>query len=344
MFLGGISHTSTVHIFHPSTLYINARRKNYMEKLIRQYDRKFVPDEEYLKSMPDIQNEGFTGIPINLVGMAGIKRPFTIKQRDGKNQEVLAHIIGQVDNDALSRGINMSRISRELSVFDFNTFNMDELGRILQNYKKKLDRMRAGLNIAFEYRLPQCSLRSKDMFGNANSSWSYTPVEFELHMDDFSHLRKILWVYYIYSSTCPCSTELSLHAGETRRRAASPHAQRSVAKIGIEFTDMVWIEDVLDACRRAVPTEVQTYVKREDEQAFAELCASEGTVFVEDAIRRFARELDKDERIKDYKIMCLHEESLHPWGAHAVMIKNVPESLFTPTFSMSDRKDLAQYV
>lgn len=315
-----------------------------MEKLIREYDWEFRPDEEYLRSMPDIQNGEFSGIPINLVGMAGIKRPLTIEQQDGSTQEVLANIIGHVDNDALSRGINMSRIGRELDVFDHKVFNMDTMGEILLNYRKKLDRMRAGLNVSFEYRMKQRSLRSCDSYGNANSSWMYIPVEFELHMDANSRLRKILWVNYVYSSTCPCSTELVEHAGRTRGRAGSPHAQRSVAKIGVEFEDMVWIEDILNHCRQAVPTEVQTFVKREDEQAFGELCASEGTVFVEDAIRRFADQLDGDHRIKDYKIMCLHEESLHPWGAHAVMIKNVPGSLFTPTFTMSDRKDLAQYV
>lgn len=312
--------------------------------LIREYDNEFVPSKEYLASMPDLQNGDFVGLPINFVGMAGIKRPMKIRERSGGIQEVCATIIGHVDNDSNSRGINMSRINRELAVLDHEVFDMNALETILRSYQKKLDRFEAGLSIEFEYRMWQPALRSTDIEGQAEGGWIYIPVEFELTIDKTGKVHKVMWVSYIYSSTCPCSTELATHAALTRGRAASPHAQRSIAKIGVEFEDMVWIEDVVSACKKAVATQVQIFVKRQDEQAFGELCASKGTVFVEDAIRLFANELDKVERIKDYKIMCGHAESLHPWLAHAVLIKNVPGTKFTPTFTNAERRDLERYV
>lgn len=315
-----------------------------VSELSRTYDKNFVPTQEYLDSMPDLQNGDFVGLPINYVGMAGIKRPLTIRTKDGKTQEVQATIIGHVDNDSASRGINMSRLNRELAPLDTQVFDINTLEQILSSYQQKLDRFKAGLSIEFEYRMWQSALRSVNDLGEPEGGWQYIPVEFDISIDETGKMRKIMWVSYIYSSTCPCSTELSLHAAYTRGKAGSPHAQRSIAKIGIEFDEMIWIEDVIDMCRKAVSTQVQIFVKRADEQSFGELCASEGTVFVEDAIRKFANELNLNSKILDYKIMCLHAESLHPWGAHSVLVKNVKDSTFNSSFTNADRRDLERYV
>ena len=44
-----------------------------------KYDRSFLPNEEYENSLPDLQNSNFTSnIPIEWVGMAGIRRPLQI--------------------------------------------------------------------------------------------------------------------------------------------------------------------------------------------------------------------------------------------------------------------------
>src|SRR5690606_23948869 len=94
---------------------------------------------------------------------------------------------------------------------------------------------------------------------------------------------------YVYSSTCPCSLELSEHARQFRGQLATPHSQRSVARLSVEMVPgapVLWFEDLVDIARAAVPTETQVMVKREDEQAFAELNAAH-PIFVEDAARLF---------------------------------------------------------
>ena len=85
--------------------------------------------------------------------------------------------------------------------------------------------------------------------------------------------QRIVHLDYVYSSTCPCSLELSEHARRTRRQIATPHSQRSVARVSVELVGdgMLWFEDLVDLCNEAIPTETQVMVKREDEQAFAEL-------------------------------------------------------------------------
>ena len=63
-------------------------------------------------------------------------------------------------------------------------------------------------------------------------------------------------------------------------------------------------------------------VKREDEQAFAELNGSH-VKFVEDAARLLYEQLDEDERIVDFQIACAHLESLHSHDAVSVINKGV---------------------
>ena len=125
-----------------------------------------------------------------------------------------------------------------------------------------------------------------------------------------------------------------------RGRAGAPHAQRSFAKADVKFTEMVWIEDVIDALRTGVASEVQVFVKREDEMAQSELCAAEGTVFVEDAIRRFSDEINKIPEVEDYRIVCSPRESLHFWDAIAVRTKGLTNSKFSNKLSMAEWKEL----
>jgi GTP cyclohydrolase I len=63
-------------------------------------------------------------------------------------------------------------------------------------------------------------------------------------------------------------------------------------------------------------------VKREDEQAFAELNGAH-IKFVEDAARLLYRELATDARIADFEVACSHLESLHSHDAVSVICKGV---------------------
>jgi GTP cyclohydrolase I len=102
---------------------------------------------------------------------------------------------------------------------------------------------------------------------------------------------------------------------------ATPHSQRSVARISVLVDDVagcLWFEDLIDRARTAVPTETQVMVKREDEQAFAELNAA-NPVFVEDAARLFTEQLKLDPRVSDFRVIASHQESLHSHDAVSVL-------------------------
>ncbi len=98
---------------------------------------------------------------------------------------------------------------------------------------------------------------------------------------------------------------------------------------------MLWFEDLIDIARSAVPTETQVMVKREDEQAFAELNAA-NPIFVEDAARLFCEQLLKDARIGDFRIVASHQESLHSHDAVSLLTSGptfAQESLDPTTFA-----------
>jgi GTP cyclohydrolase I len=67
-------------------------------------------------------------------------------------------------------------------------------------------------------------------------------------------------------------------------------------------------------------------VKREDEQAFAELNGAYQK-FVEDAARLLYQELDSYTSIQDFVVRCNHMESLHSHDAVSRICKGVPGGL-----------------
>ena len=104
-----------------------------------------------------------------------------------------------------------------------------------------------------------------------------------------------------------------------------PHSQRSTARVSVEVGEdsHLTIEALQQACLEALQTETQVMVKREDEQAFAEMNGA-FTKFVEDAARLLYEQIDEIPEVVDFQIACAHLESLHSHDAVAVINKGVP--------------------
>lgn len=298
-----------------------------VKDLKRVYDGDFVPTQEYLDSMPDLQNADFVGIPIDFVGIQGMHLPLKIREKNGDFQEVMAEVTGTVSLDAHNRGVNLSRILRTLYKSKDDIFDINKIEEVLRNYQKDLKTFDAHILMNFKYRMWQDSLVSKKADGTPEGGWQYYDVTFDCNLDVSGEFKKIMHVQYLYSSSCPCSTALSEHAAYTRGLYGIPHSQRSVAKLSLEFDNLIWIEDVISMCNAALKTEVLVFCKREDEQAFAILNGSQPK-FVEDAIRFLADELNKNPDVTDYKVICSHLESLHAHQAVAVITKGKPGSIF----------------
>lgn len=296
------------------------------------YDEHFKVTPEYRASLPDMQNEDASqikgaNVPILQVGINNFRLPLTYLTAQGEKTALETSVDGTVSLAADAKGINMSRIMRIFYDFKDRVFTFDVLEEILLRYKREIDSSRARLRLTFNYPILQKSLRS------GLEGWQYYAVAMEGFIDDLDRFRKVIHFDFVYSSACPCSSELSEHARAARNVYGVPHSQRSKARVSIQVREgqHLSIEEVQKLCLKALKTETQVMVKREDEQAFAELNGAY-VKFVEDAARLLYEQFDAEPRISDFQIACAHLESLHSHDAVAVINKGLPDG-FSADFS-----------
>jgi GTP cyclohydrolase IB len=286
--------------------------------LSRAYPSDFVPDEAYRNTLPDLQNGPASLIRgekavIQHVGISNFRLPIRYRTRDAGEITLETSVTGTVSLEAEKKGINMSRIMRSFYAHSEKDFSFAVIEHALEDYKRDLGSFDARIQMRLSFPVKVTSLRS------GLAGWQYYDIALEL-VDAGGVRKRIMHLDYVYSSTCPCSLELSEHARMTRGQLATPHSQRSVARISVEMVgdDCLWFEDLIELARDGVPTETQVMVKREDEQAFAELNAA-NPIFVEDAARSFAQALKSDRRLGDFRIVASHQESLHSHDAVSLL-------------------------
>ena len=295
--------------------------------LSRDYNDNFEASSEYVETLPDLQNGEPSLIrgskkQIQHVGISNFKMPLRYKSADGNLLTLETSVTGTVSLEANKKGINMSRIMRSFYKHSEDTFNFKVVENALSDYKEDLDSLDARIQIRFSFPMLKKSLRS------SLEGFQYYNVALEV-LDVENVCSNIVHLDYVYSSTCPCSLELSEHARSERGQLATPHSQRSIARISalVAPNKSFSIEEMILLCRKAIPTETQVMVKREDEQAFAELDAS-NPIFVEDAARLLCEQLQGFESVTDFRVVVNHQESLHSHDAVSVLING-------PTFNQT---------
>ena len=289
--------------------------------------------------------------PLDGVGMRDIEMPARVMLGD-EACLIPAQVSAFVDlREPSARGIHMSRLYRLCD---------EHLGRAVLDVgllRALLDAMlsshadvsqHATVEIGFTLPLRREALRS------GLAGWRQYPVRIKASRDA-SHWRCVLEVDVLYSSTCPGSAAMARQVVRQRfvdtfgegqvdaaavahwlqspeGGAATPHAQRSRARVCVALADgaddTLPLVRLIDAIEEALKTPVQGAVKRIDEQEFARL-NGENPMYCEDAARRMLAVLDRVPWIVDYAIEAAHLESLHPHDAVARVVKGVAGG-FTP--------------
>ncbi len=297
--------------------------------------------------LPDVAFEAAAlARPLDWVGMDGIALPIRLHAGEGDALQVAATVDVAVDlADADARGIHMSRLYAGLQdALAGEALTPGGLRHVLQGFvdSQRGASTRARLVLRYYHLLRRRALASD------NAGWKRYPVTIEAVLDS-DHARSphafelALGLSVEYSSTCPASAALSrqrnadrfgedfsaAHPLSThvvrdwlaseRGMAATPHAQRSRADVRVTLKpafDELPVEALVDALEIALATPVQTAVKREDEQAFAELNAA-NLLFCEDAARRVASALSSNPHVARFDATVSHFESLHAHDAVA---------------------------
>lgn len=268
------------------------------------------------------------------VGMYGVETMVKLQEGETANHSLPAKIDIAVNLiSPTARGIHMSRlyhiVFRELP-------NKPLSPSLMKKVLKEMVSSQAGISNFATLKLSTNLTLKRSALISDNYGFRHYPIEWKAHYDAvkkqffFSCTLKLL-----YSSTCPCSTALSVDLQEKEQGklftefVGTPHAQRSEADVTIIYRNLPdgkFMSNLIDQLEGVIATPVQTAVKREDEQEFARLNA-EHLMFCEDAVRALKMALEKNRNIADYRIQVSHFESLHAHDAVAVSVKGVSGGL-----------------
>ncbi|MNJ94647.1 GTP cyclohydrolase FolE2 [compost metagenome] len=292
-------------------------------------------------SLPDvaIETSQKNYPPIDWVGMGDIELPLLLKQADGVYR-IPSRVEAKVSLDKKAeRGIHMSRLFLIVQeILSRKELSFAILGEVTAEFLKTHLELssRARVKVQFEAPIKRPALKT------SNEAWRTYPVTLSV-VNHEGQKKNYVEVLVTYSSTCPASAALSrqliqdnfhnsfqgknldykeIHQwlGSTQGIIATPHAQRSFARVKVQVGEGYDFVKLLDLVEEALQTAVQGAVKREDEQEFA-LRNGQNLMFCEDAARRVKAALDAQAEILDYVAHFSHVESLHPHNAESFITK-----------------------
>lgn len=269
------------------------------------------------EDIPDPQNmhkNEHAKIVIPKVGISKLEIPIKVKRRDSSSPiDVKGVVSAYVSMDSTeNRGINMSRLARHFydHVDQKGCVELLDFIKIVEDYHTKLPANDAYLKVRFDYPYQQKHWR-EEHFG-----WLYYPTTFEIESKN-GVVKTYLTIVYTYNSSCPCSAALADYSRNQLNTPAISHSQRSEATIKVEIdinsTNLLWIEDLIDICRKIQPSEVLSgIVTRVGEFSMSQMVASTDSIgFIEDLCRKFWEGLNNESRIHDFSVGLCHFESLN---------------------------------
>ena len=256
-----------------------------------------------MEKLPDVQNkEAEKKIPINKIGIKGLKYPVKIFDKENKFQHTVADIAMYVDLPAHYKGTHMSRFIEILSEYH-KEIAVEQLHEILNEMKQKLCSETSHIEIEFPFFMEKTSPVSKQK--------ALLDYNCKLIANLGKHFSYIIAIKVPIHSLCPCSKEISEY---------SAHNQRSLVQVTFKAQKVVWIEDIIEIIERNGSFPIYSLLKREDEKYVTEK-AYENPKFVEDIVRGIAFELDQIEEITSYKVESENMESIHNHNAYACIEK-----------------------
>ncbi len=254
--------------------------------------------------MKDVQSEkDIRNIPLKHVGIKKLRWPLTLLDKEHGEQNTVAEINMAVDLPHDLRGTHMSRFVECMQELG-NSLSLDALETVLDGLKSHLQAQKAYLELRFPYFITKIAPVSelKSLMDLDCVLVAEKDTEFSLKM----------CVEVPIQTLCPCSKEISEYGA---------HNQRAIAKIEIVMSEMVWIEEIANIADLGASAPVYGLLKRPDEKFVTEQ-AYNNPRFVEDAVREIALLLEKDSRIKWYRVIVESIESIHNHSAYACVEKD----------------------
>jgi GTP cyclohydrolase I len=277
--------------------------------------------------LEDVQNlKDKRGIAIDKVGIKNLHYPISVLDKAKSFQHTVADINMYVDLPHYFKGTHMSRFLEVLNEHR-GEISIVSFPDILRKIKKALNAGSASVEMKFPYFIEKAapvsgkkSLMEYVCYYNGtikNKVRNYKSEKAsDLKSDAFSagiaeneeSVIKI-GVKVPVNTLCPCSKEISKYGA---------HNQRGMVSVSLEFSKLIWFEDIIVDVESCASSPIYSLLKREDERFLTEH-AYENPMFVEDVARCVAGILKKNKNIKWFRVEAENFESIHNHNAYAMI-------------------------
>jgi len=242
---------------------------------------------------------------VDEVGIAGIRYPVAVADREHGKQDTIAEVSMSVD---LPPGVKGAHLSRFVEVLHQTAGEItpQAIPAILEAIRARLGARSARLEVSFPFFLR----RTAPVTGAAALMEYRSWLTGELKGAG-GHV--VLGVRVPVTSVCPCSKAISDYGA---------HNQRSTITICVRPRDddglptQIWAEDLIEVAEAVGSCPVFPLLKRPDER-YVTMRAHDHPVFVEDMARAAAQALGSDTRVAWFSVEAASDESIHNHGAFA---------------------------
>jgi len=255
-----------------------------------------------LTSIQDVQaTPDLRRIPINKVGVKGIRHPVVVKDRSGGFQPTVADFNMYVSLPHDFKGTHMSRFVEILSGHE-RAVSVESFREMLFEVASKLGAATGYIEMKFPY-----FIEKRAPVSGVASLMDYN-VTFLGRVTEGvdSHSTRVV---VPATSLCPCSKKISAYGA---------HNQRAHITLTVESREMIWIEELIDIAEQHASSQVYSVLKRPDEKFVTEQ-AYDNPKFVEDLARDVAVTLNNDRRVISYVVEVENFESIHNHSAYALI-------------------------
>ncbi|NLO79882.1 MAG: GTP cyclohydrolase I FolE2 [Xanthomonadaceae bacterium] len=251
----------------------------------------------------DVQSrEDTRRIPIDKVGIKGIRHPVRVKDRTQQEQHTIATFNMYVNLPHNFKGTHMSRFVEILESHE-REITTESFKDILIETASRLEAESSHIEMSFPY-----FVHKRAPVSGVTSLMDYE-VTLIGEFRDGGPPEITLKVMVPVTSLCPCSKQISDYGA---------HNQRSHVTVTAKLKGFVWIEEIIDLVEEEASCELYGLLKRPDEKYVTER-AYDNPKFVEDMVRDVAVRLKQNPNIASYTVESENFESIHNHSAYAMV-------------------------
>lgn len=256
--------------------------------------------------MPDVQSSQDTRrIPIQRVGVRGVRHPMLVLDADGSAQPTVANWELTIGLPAHEKGTHMSRFVALLEKYRQKPMTPALFCQMADDMLPLLQAGHGDISASFPYFINKTAPVS-----GVVSLMDYE-VKWTAHSRADAPAQFSLSVLVPVTSLCPCSKAISEYGA---------HNQRSHVTVDIVYAQgaQADVEALIAMIEQQASCELWGLLKRTDEKYVTER-AYENPKFVEDLVRDVAAQLKTLSGVESYRVVAENFESIHNHSAYAVV-------------------------